>query len=111
LRAEEVTSKNGATRAQAFKKQKQRCAKRSTLAVSYGQAVGDDALEAKEAADAERRLAIEALRAKRDELYRLRMSHQIDDSLHQRLVREIDLMDAALSRQRALISQATESNE
>jgi len=41
----------------------------------------------------------------------IRMSHQIDDSLDQRLVREIDLMDAALSRQSALISQATESNE
>ena len=40
------------------------------LSVSYGQAVGDDALGAKEAADAERRLAIDALRAKRDECYR-----------------------------------------
>ena len=52
----------------------------------------------RQATDEVRHLRIEALRAERDELYRLRRSQEINDSLHRRLVREIDLMEAALAR-------------
>ncbi len=48
-------------------------------------------------ADAERRFRIVALRAERDELYRLRLARRINDPVHRRLVREIDLMEASLS--------------
>lgn len=67
--------------------------------LSYGHAIGEEAVHAKQIANAEQRLRIEALCAERDELYRLRVSHQIDDVLHQQLEREIDLMEAALFRQ------------
>ncbi len=50
-------------------------------------------------AQLERNLQIEALHAERDELYRLLITHQIEDALHRQLVYEIDLMEAALSRQ------------
>jgi CPA1 family monovalent cation:H+ antiporter len=49
------------------------------------------------AASAERRLRITALRAERDELYRLRLAGQIDDQIHRRLVGELDLLEASLS--------------
>jgi hypothetical protein len=58
----------------------------------------EDVQQLRSEAEAERRLRLAALAAERDELHRLRMSHQIDDVLHQRLTREIDLMEAALSR-------------
>jgi CPA1 family monovalent cation:H+ antiporter len=51
----------------------------------------------KRAADIERSLMIVALRAERDEYYRLRLSREIDDDLHRRLVREVDLMEASLT--------------
>jgi hypothetical protein len=47
--------------------------------------------------EAARQLRVEALRAERDDLYRLRRAHKIDDTVHKQLVREIDLMEAALS--------------
>lgn len=46
---------------------------------------------------AERRLFLAALRAERDEYYRHRLAHEIDDPLHRRLVRQTDLMEASLS--------------
>ncbi|ACE85040.1 Na+/H+ antiporter [Cellvibrio japonicus] len=48
----------------------------------------------------EYQLHIEALRAERDELYRLRLSGSLDDEAHRKLVREIDLMEASLSLRR-----------
>lgn len=45
----------------------------------------------------ERHLRIEGLRAARDKLFALRRSHEIDDEVHRKLVREIDLMEAGLS--------------
>jgi CPA1 family monovalent cation:H+ antiporter len=48
-------------------------------------------------AQAERGFRVIALRAERDELYRMRRAGEIDDSVHQRLVREIDLGEASLS--------------
>lgn len=43
---------------------------------------------------------IAAVRAERDELYRLRLSREIDDDLHRRLVREVDLREASLASQK-----------
>lgn len=58
-----------------------------------------DVQHATQAADEGRRLRLEALRAEREELDRLRISHQINDSLHRRLVHDVDLMEAAIARQ------------
>ena len=41
-------------------------------------------------------LRLEALRAERDELYRLRIAGELDDTVHLRLLREIDLAEATL---------------
>lgn len=45
----------------------------------------------------EHQLQLAALNAERDELYRLRLSGQLDDEDHRVMVREIDLMEASLS--------------
>src|SRR5699024_3255093 len=45
----------------------------------------------------QRRIRLAALAAERDELYRLRRAHKISDTLHHRLVHEIDLAETALS--------------
>jgi CPA1 family monovalent cation:H+ antiporter len=49
--------------------------------------------------DMEQKIHIEALGAERRELDRLRMSGQVSDTLHRRLVRELDLIETALLRQ------------
>jgi CPA1 family monovalent cation:H+ antiporter len=59
----------------------------------------ENAGDSKEAAAVLRWLRIEALRAERDELYRMRLSREIDDTLHGKLLREIDLYEAALSEE------------
>lgn len=59
---------------------------------------GDEAARMERAANIERSLMLVALRAERDEYYRLRLSREIDDDLHLRLVREVDLMEAGLTR-------------
>lgn len=58
---------------------------------------GDEARHLLQIATAERRLRLVALNAERDELNRLRFSHRIDDPLHRRLVRELDLAEATLA--------------
>jgi len=45
----------------------------------------------------ERRLRLAALRAERAELYRLRAADQVNDATLRRLVREVDLVEAALT--------------
>jgi hypothetical protein len=50
------------------------------------------------AAEVERRLRIEALRAERNELDRLRLSRQLTDTLQRELVRRIDLIEAGISK-------------
>lgn len=62
---------------------------------------GDETHRMQAVADAERKLRIEALHAERDELYQLLVAGQIGDTLHRRLVREIDLIETALSRQQS----------
>jgi monovalent cation/hydrogen antiporter len=38
-----------------------------------------------------------ALHAEREEYHRLRLQREIEDGLHRRLVREVDLLEASLS--------------
>src|SRR5437588_10117348 len=65
--------------------------------LDHQQAARDDAARMKRIADIERRLMLVALRAERDEYYRLRLSREIDDDLHLRLVRQVDLREASLT--------------
>ena len=64
--------------------------------LDYGDMSGENAEDMRRREDAERRLRLVALDAERDELYRLRRAFAIDDVVHQKLVREIDLMEASL---------------
>jgi len=64
--------------------------------LDYGDLSGENAEDMQRLADAERRLRLVALDAERDELYRLRRAFAIDDVVHQKLVGEIDLMEASL---------------
>lgn len=64
--------------------------------IDYGDA-HEDPTAARAVADAERELRLHALTAERDELYRLRMDRGIDDDVHGRLMREIDLVEASLT--------------
>ncbi|MFL5305290.1 MAG: Na+/H+ antiporter [Polyangia bacterium] len=57
---------------------------------------GEDAQEAGREADAARQLRLRALAAERDELYRLRRAGDLDDDVHRRLVRELDLLETSL---------------
>lgn len=59
---------------------------------------GDEATRIHLQADAERSLKLEAIRAERDELFQMWLSNKLDDSVHQRLLRELDLIEGALSR-------------
>ncbi|HVY40083.1 MAG TPA: Na+/H+ antiporter [Polyangia bacterium] len=54
---------------------------------------GEDAMRE---ADAARDLRLRALTAERDELYRLRRAGELDDDVHRRLVRELDLLETSL---------------
>jgi len=64
--------------------------------LDYGDMSGENAEDMRRREEAERRLRLVALDAERDELYRLRRAFAIDDIVHQKLVREIDLMEASL---------------
>jgi Na+/H+ antiporter len=64
--------------------------------LDYGDRSGEHAGDIRLLAQAEQHLRLLALRAERDELYRLRLSHIIDDDVHVRLVREIDLLEESL---------------
>ena len=57
---------------------------------------GEDAQEAGREASAARELRLHALAAERDELYRLRRAGAVDDDVHRRLVRELDLIETSL---------------
>lgn len=64
--------------------------------LAYGASEEQEAQEKRRYASAERLLRLEALRAERDELFRLRLAGEVDDGVHQRLLKEIDLAEAAL---------------
>jgi len=57
----------------------------------------EDESEAQRVAAAERELHLQALRAEREELRRLRLDRGIDDDVHRALLREIDLVEASLT--------------
>lgn len=57
---------------------------------------GEQAAEAGREAEAARELRLRALAAERDELYRLRRAGELDDDVHRRLVRELDLLETSL---------------
>jgi CPA1 family monovalent cation:H+ antiporter len=59
-----------------------------------GSKSGDDADNARMMADVDRRLRLEALRAERDEFFRLGRARLVSDEIIRRLVREIDLAEA-----------------
>jgi CPA1 family monovalent cation:H+ antiporter len=64
--------------------------------LAYGDSGEAEAKEKRRYARIERGLRLEALRAERDELYRRRLAGELDDAIHLRLMREIDLAEAAL---------------
>lgn len=64
--------------------------------LDYGDLSGESAEDMRRLDEAERRLRLVALDAEREELYRLRRAFAIDDVVHQKLVGEIDLMEASL---------------
>ena len=66
--------------------------------LDYGDQNGERVLDSRRLAQAEQKLRLQALRAERDELYRLRLSGSIDDDSHRRLVREIDLIETSIER-------------
>lgn len=55
---------------------------------------GDEAVVVRKADEIERVLRLGAIRAERDEFYRLGRSHKLTDDLVRKLVREVDLMEA-----------------
>ncbi|RWX77238.1 Na+/H+ antiporter [Neorhizobium lilium] len=59
-----------------------------------GSKTGDDAETARMMADVDRRLRLAALRAERDEFFRLGRTRVVSDEIIRRLVREIDLAEA-----------------
>lgn len=67
--------------------------------LDYGTSDGDEAVRARVVAEAERHLRLEAIRAEREELFQLWLHSKLDDALHRRLLRELDLIEGALSRE------------
>lgn len=66
--------------------------------LDYGTSDGDEAMRARTVAEAERNLRLEAIHAEREELFQLWLHSKLDDGLHRRLLRELDLIEGALSR-------------
>lgn len=69
--------------------------------LEFGERDREDAETVQRVALAELALRREALAAERDELFRMRRARSIDDDLHARLVREIDLLEASLAQRDA----------
>src|SRR5690606_6890187 len=65
--------------------------------LDYGDASGEHADDMHRLFEMERVLRIEALRAERDILFKLRTSSSIDDDVHRRLLHEIDLKEGSLT--------------
>lgn len=64
--------------------------------LEYGDTSGETGKDQRLLAKEAQHLHIEALRAERDELYRLRLSGSLDDEEHRELVKEVDLLEASL---------------
>lgn len=67
--------------------------------VAYGESNTDEAARMLQMIKFERSLRLKALTAERDELFRLRIAGELDDSLHLRLLREIDLLEVTLQEE------------
>jgi CPA1 family monovalent cation:H+ antiporter len=65
--------------------------------IEYGKLEDDDVQRYARLREAERVLRTVAVRAERDEYDRLRLSREIDSSVHQKLVRELDIVETARS--------------
>lgn len=66
--------------------------------LDYGLSEGEEAARIQLLAEKERELRLSAIRAERDELFQMWLHNKLDDSLHQRLLRELDLIEGALTR-------------
>ncbi len=64
--------------------------------LQYGDPTGEDATSVRRMVEVERQLRLEAIRASREELYRLRRGGSINDETHNALLRELDLTEASL---------------
>lgn len=65
----------------------------------YGDPSGETAEDIRRLADAAHSLRMQALDAERDELLRLRRAHNIDDNVHRKLLREVDLRETSLRQE------------
>lgn len=59
---------------------------------------GEEAARIQSLAEAERKFRLEAIRAERDELFRMWRDDELEDTVHQGLLRELDLIEGALTR-------------
>ena len=66
--------------------------------LDYGLSEGEEAARIQLLAEKERELRLAAIRAERDELFKMWLHNKLDDTLHQRLLRELDLIEGALTR-------------
>ncbi|CAL61549.1 putative sodium:hydrogen antiporter (CPA1 family) [Herminiimonas arsenicoxydans] len=66
--------------------------------LDYGLSEGEEAAHIQLLAEKERELRLSAIRAERDELFQMWLHNKLDDTLHQRLLRELDLIEGALTR-------------
>jgi Na+/H+ antiporter len=64
--------------------------------LTYGESSNEEAAQLRQLVKTERSLRLKALGAERDELFRRRIAGELDDQVHQRLLREIDLIEATL---------------
>jgi Na+/H+ antiporter len=64
--------------------------------LAYGESSNEEAAQLRQLVKAERMLRRQALNAERDELYVRRIGGKLDDQIHHRLLREIDLIEATL---------------
>jgi Na+/H+ antiporter len=66
--------------------------------LDYGLSEGEEATRIQLLAEKERELRLAAIRAERDELFQMWLHNKLDDTLHQSLLRELDLVEGALTR-------------
>lgn len=65
--------------------------------LTYGDTSGETRQDREKLIAEENAIYVQALRAERDELYRLRLNHSLDDDAHRELVNEIDHLETSLT--------------
>ncbi|MDQ7968616.1 MAG: Na+/H+ antiporter [Oxalicibacterium faecigallinarum] len=68
--------------------------------LDYGIREGEEAQRLRRLAESERSFRLEAIRAEREQLFQMWLADKLDDQVHQSLLRELDLIENALSRER-----------